>query len=143
MRTEQIYEINIHVPLKSVKGVHRLLPNGLSPPLVAISPPSLSRIHPLVWPAPLATISLQGLAQSHVARAKSIGLKLARSYFRRSGASNEYSPVPIGPAVRAPESKMLGQTGLHTYKHRPDYFFQQSSRGNLQAKAFSTNALKY
>ena len=37
-----------------------------------------------------------------------IGLQQAPSSFRRSGASNQHSPVSIGPAVRAPEAKMLG-----------------------------------
>ena len=39
-----------------------------------------------------------------------IGPQLTPSSFRRSSVSNEYSPVPIGPAVRAAEVKMLGQT---------------------------------
>ena len=34
--------------------------------------------------------------------------------YRHTGASNEYLPVPIGPAVRAPEAKVLGHTCKHT-----------------------------
>ena len=52
-----------------------------------------------------------------------IGLKLLPSSFRRFGASNEHSPVPIRQTVRAPEAKMLGQTDRrtdgHTYTQTP------------------------
>ena len=45
--------------------------------------------------------------------------QMAPSSFCRSGASNDYSPVSMGSAVRTPEVKMLGQTD----RHRPDSFF--------------------
>ena len=48
---------------------HRRLPYRLSTPIVAISPPSLSRIRPLVWCVSWATTFLQGFAPSLVARA--------------------------------------------------------------------------
>ena len=59
------------------------------------------------------------------------------SSLRGSGASIEYSPVVIGPAVRAPEAKML----RHTNIGRPT-LFQRPTRGNLLAKAFDAKAFK-
>ena len=101
-------------------------PNRFCPSMVAISPPSLSRIRPFVWPAPWATIFCKGLRNRtwHVL-VQLIGPKPISSSFRPFGASNEYSLVPIRPAVRAPEAKMLGQTGRQTHKHRPttNFFF--------------------
>ena len=42
-----------------------------------------------------------------------IGWQPAPSSFCCSGASNEYSSVPIRPTARAPEAKMLEQTDIH------------------------------
>ena len=61
--------------------------------------------------------------------------------FRCSGASNEYSPVPIGPAVRAPEAKMFGHTDTQTSIGRPT-FSHRPIRENLRAEAFNSNAMK-
>ena len=50
---------------------------------------------------------------------------------------NEYSPVPVGPAVRAPEAKMLGHTDSHTDLQTnigPTTFLERPTRGNLRAK---------
>ena len=55
--------------------------------------------------------------------------QIAPSSFRRSGALNECSPIPIGLAVRAPKAQVLGQTD----KHRPAYFFQRPTRENFRA----------
>ena len=62
------------------------------------------------------------------------------SSFRRSGESNEYSPISMGPAVRTPEVKMLGQTG----RHRPDSFFQRSTPEKIfEHKTFKAKAMLY
>ena len=71
-------------------------------------------------------------------RSQQIGPQPAPSSFRRSGTSKEYSPVPIGPAVRAPEVKMLG----HTHKHRPDYFFPATNHMKSPSEAFNANVLE-
>ena len=83
---------------------------GSYPLIVAIGSPSLSRIWPLVWPAvQRILIDFCKIARG-TCHVQSISLQPASSSFRRSGASNEYAPVPIGPAIRAPEAKMLGHT---------------------------------
>ena len=41
-----------------------------------------------------------------------IGPNLVPSSFRHSSATNEYSPVPIATAVRAPDARKLGQTDI-------------------------------
>ena len=130
------------------RGATVAYPNRLSPPMSAISPPSLSRIHVLVLLAPLATsFFCKGLRDRtwHVARATDWS-ETGIIVFYRSGASNEYSPVLIRPAARATEAKVLGQTDKHTYihrnKHRPTTFFQPPTRGNLRAKAFNGKVLK-
>ena len=69
------------------------------------------------------------------------GLQLAPSPFRCYGVSNEHSPVPIRPAVRAQEAKMLVHTYGQTNIDRPP-FFQRPNRGNLRTKAFNAKALK-
>ena len=51
--------------------------------------------------------------------------------FRRFGASIGATPVPIGPAVRAPCPEMLGHTDRQTHKHRPASFFRRPTGGNL------------
>ena len=43
-----------------------------------------------------------------------IGPQLVPSSYRHYGAWSEYPPVPIGPAVRAPEAEMLEQTETQT-----------------------------
>ena len=70
----------------------------------------------MVRPAALSTdffarVGTLARATCHVAP---IDLRLTPSSFRRSGASNKPSSVPISPAVRAPDAKMLGQTLRHT-----------------------------
>ena len=70
-----------------------------------------------------------------------IGLKLPPSSFHWSGTSNKYSPVPIGPAVRATEAKMLRQTDIQTNTGLTT-FFQRPTRGNPRAKAFNAKASK-
>ena len=52
----------------------------------------------------------------------------APSPFRRFGASIGTTPVPIGPAVRAPCPEMLGHTDKHTDKHDPANFFSATHR---------------
>ena len=56
------------------------------------------------------------------------------SSFRRSGASNEHSPVPIRPAVRAPEAKMLGHINID----RPT--FSSDPPEEIFEQHFPTNA---
>ena len=71
MRKYRNNEISIHVAPKPVKGgVTVAYPNRLSPSMVAVSPQSLSRIRPLVWPAAWTRDILQGFARSHVSRVK-------------------------------------------------------------------------
>ena len=48
--------------------------------------------------------------------------------FRRFDASIGATPVPIGPAVRAPCPEMLGHTHRHTDKHDPANFFSPTHR---------------
>ena len=48
--------------------------------------------------------------------------------FRRFGASIGATPVPIGPAVRAPYPEMLEHTDTHTHKHDPANFFSATHR---------------
>ena len=48
--------------------------------------------------------------------------------FRRFGASIGATPVPIGPAVRAPCPEMLGHTDRQTHKHQPANFFSPTHR---------------
>ena len=66
-----------------------------------------------------------------------IGPKPLPSSFRRSGASNNYSPVPIRPAIRAPEAKMPGQTDIHTRtdKHWTDCFFPVTHQRKSSSKS--------
>ena len=52
--------------------------------------------------------------------------------FRRFGASIGATPVPIGPAVRAPCPEMLGHTDTLTNTIRPT-FFQRPTGGNLRS----------
>ena len=116
-------------------GVTVAYPNGLSPFMLAIRPPSIIRFCPLVWPAPFATFFARVCAiASGTCHVQPIGPKPVPSSFHRFGKSNEYSPVPIGSDVRAPESKMLGQTDRQTHKHSPANFFYRPTRGNLRAK---------
>ena len=76
-----------------------------------------------------------------------IGPQLASLSFRRSDASNEYSPVPIGPAVQAPEAKMVAQTYTHTYihtfRHWLDYFFSSNPPEDIfDHQVYNANALE-
>ena len=52
--------------------------------------------------------------------------------FRRFGASIGATPVPIGPAVRAPCPEMLEHTDTLTNTIRPT-FFQRPTGGNLRS----------
>ena len=128
------------VPLTHAKKV----PPSPSPKeptsVVAIGPPSLSRIHPLVWSAALADLFCKSL-QDRTWHVQPIGPQLAPSSFRRSIASNEHWPVRIGPAVHAAEAKMLGLTSGQTNIGRPT-FSSGSPRGNLLAKASNAKAFK-
>ena len=56
----------------------------------------------------------------------------APSTFRRFGASIGATPVPIGPAVRAPCPEMLGHTHRQTNTIRPT-FFRRPTGGNLRS----------
>ena len=108
-------------------------PNGLSPSIVAIGPPGLSQIRPLVWPAPLTRGFCIVCAIARVTcLMQLIGPKPIPSSFHHSGASIEYSSVPIRPAARAPWPKMLGHTYRHTSIARPT-IFQRPTRRNLRA----------
>ena len=122
------------------KGCDRSLPKRIEPTHGGYQPTlSLSRIRPLVWPAPLATtfFAMVCAITRGTCHVQPIGPKPLPSSFHRTGASNECSPFPIRPAFRVPESKMLGQTDRCTHKHRPDYLFpashqKKSSRKSLQ-----------
>ena len=78
----------------------------------------------------------------HLPRAQlpcATGPQPAPSSYRCPGTSNEYSPVPIGPAVRAPEAKMLGLThrSKNTDRHRPAYFFSSDPPEEISLEEIS------
>ena len=98
----------------------------------------------MVWPALWTTgffakVCAIARGTCHV---RPIGLQIAPSSFRRSGASNEYSQVLIGPAVRAPETKMLGQTNTQTNVARPT-FSSDPAEEIFKHKAFKAKALRH
>ena len=135
MRKDRNNEIIIHVPPARVKGCHRRLSKRIEPTHGGYQPttfePNLS-IGLACKPCYKFIARVCSIARG-TCHVQSIGMKPAPSSFRRFIASNEYSPVPIGPAVRPPEAKVLGQIDRQTHKHRPANFFQRSIRRNLRA----------
>ena len=67
---------------------------------------------------------------------------LPPSSFRRSGASNEPSTVPIGLPVRAPGAKMLGQTHKQTHRNTDKLFFGDPPEEIFDHNTFNAKALK-
>ena len=120
-RYERIYEITWHVPAARARGA----PPSAAPGRLATQ---LSYRHAKFESNPFIGLACT-LGYNFFARVcaiargtchvQPIGPKPLPSSFRRSGASNDYSPVPIRPAVRAPEAKMLGQTDRRTDTQTP------------------------
>ena len=70
--------------------------------------------------------------------------RLAPSSFRRSGASNEPPPVPIGPADRAPGAEMLEHTDRQTdtLTSLAQLFFSDPPEEIFDHNTFNAKALK-
>ena len=142
-RYERIYEITWHVPVARAKG---------APPLVAQGhmPTQLSYRHtkfewnPFIGLACsldnnfFARVGTLARGTCHVAP---IAPRLAPSSFRRSGASNGASPVPIGPGVRAPGAKMLGQIHRQANTISPT-FFSDPTEEIFEHKGSNANAFE-
>ena len=71
-----------------------------------------------------------------------IAPRLASSSFLSSGASNEPSPAPIGPAVCAPGGEVLEQTHTHTQTPLSQLFFSDTPEEIFDHNNFNVKALK-
>ena len=137
VRKHRNKEINIHVPPTRVKGHHRRLPQQINPTHSGYRPTKFERNLSIGLSCNLGyNFFARGCAIARSMRhVQLIGIKSVLSSFNFSGVSNEYSPVKFGPAVRAPEAKMLGQTYRRTDKQRPDYFFPATNQRKCSSKS--------
>ena len=67
-----------------------------------------------------------------------IGPQLVPSSYHRYGAWNKYPPVPIGPAIHAPEAEMLGQTETQTGPDSSIYFTLSPGEISEQLRSSTT-----
>ena len=117
-------------------GATVVYPNGTCPPVVPISPQSLSRIGPLVWPAAPHISFLELFARLHVAPATcnrpvyNRHHRLSAAPAHRMNISPTRSDQPFGlQKPKRLDRRTYGQTNIG-----PTTFLERPTRGNLRAK---------